>query len=211
MAANWGGTKTKRRVEESMSRRSAQPSRRSAVEPFLAMDVMRAAIDLEAAGRSRHPHGGRPARRAGAEAGARRRAAPLADGRLGYTEALGLRRLRAAHRRATTARPTASTCSPERIAVTTGSSAGFNLAFLAAFDPGDRIALAAPGYPAYRNILGALGLEVVDIETSAETRHVITPEMLAAAHREGAARRRAGGEPGQSDRHDDAARRRSAR
>ena len=51
-----------------------------------------------------------------------------------------------------------------RIAVTTGSSAAFNLAFLAMFDPGDRVAIAAPGYPAYRNIMAALGLEVVEIE-----------------------------------------------
>ena len=73
-------------------------------------------------------------------------------------------------------------CRRTRIAVTTGSSAGFNLAFLAAFDAGDRIALAAPGYPAYRNILAALGLVVVDIETTAAARHVITPAMLAEAH-----------------------------
>ena len=53
---------------------------------------------------------------------------------------------------------------PARIAVTTGSSAAFNLAFLAMFDPGDRVAIAAPGYPAYRNIMAALGLEVVEIE-----------------------------------------------
>ena len=59
--------------------------------------------------------------------------------------------------------------------ITTGSSAGFNLAFLAPSIAGDRIALAAPGYPAYRNILAALGPEVVDIETTAAARHVITP------------------------------------
>ena len=52
----------------------------------------------------------------------------------------------------------------DAIAVTTGSSAAFNLAFLAMFDPGDRVAIAAPGYPAYRNIMAALGLEVVEIE-----------------------------------------------
>ena len=46
--------------------------------------------------------------------------------------------------------------------VTTGSSAGFVLAFLAPFDPGHRVAITAPGYPAYRNILEALGLEPVD-------------------------------------------------
>src|SRR5262249_23171343 len=74
--------------------------------------------------------------------------------------------------------------SPDRVAVTTGSSAAFSLAFLAAFDAGERIALAAPGYPAYRNILAALGIDVVEIETTAAARHVITPEMLAAAHAE---------------------------
>ena len=109
----------------------------------------------------------------------------LADGRLGYTEALGIRRLRAR-----IARYYGEThgidVSPERIAVTTGSSAGFNLAFLAAFDPGDRIALAAPGYPAYRNILGALGLEVVEIEV--ERRDA--PRAHAGDARRGACRRR---------------------
>ena len=49
--------------------------------------------------------------------------------------------------------------------MTTGSSAAFNLAFLAMFDAGDRVAIAAPGYPAYRNIMAALGLEVVEIST----------------------------------------------
>ena len=164
-----------------MSRRSAQPSRRSAVEPFLAMDVMRAAIDLEATGRRViHMEVGQPGAPAPKPVLEAARHA-LADGRLGYTEALGIRRLRTR-----IARYYGEThgidVSPERIAITTGSSAGFNLSFLAAFDHGDRIALAAPGYPAYRNILGALGLEVVDIETSGEARHVITPEMLAAAH-----------------------------
>ncbi len=56
---------------------------------------------------------------------------------------------------------------PARVAVTTGSSGGFVLAFLAAFDPGDRVALARPGYPAYRNILTALGCEVVEIACGA--------------------------------------------
>src|SRR4029079_9995246 len=57
--------------------------------------------------------------------------------------------------------------SPERVVVTTGSSGGFPLAFLGCFDAGDRVALAAPGYPAYRNILAALNLEAVDLPTSA--------------------------------------------
>ena len=52
----------------------------------------------------------------------------------------------------------------ERVVVTTGSSGGFILAFLACFQPGARVAITAPGYPAYRNILIALGLEPVAIE-----------------------------------------------
>lgn len=71
---------------------------------------------------------------------------------------------------------------PERVAVTTGSSAGFTLAFLAAFNPGDRVAVASPGYPAYRNILQALGLEVVEIELTPNTGPNITPRQLERAH-----------------------------
>ena len=67
--------------------------------------------------------------------------------------------------------------------VTTGSSGGFILAFLALFEPGDRVALANPGYPPYRHILTALGCEPVLIETSAETRWAMTGKALIAAHR----------------------------
>jgi aspartate/methionine/tyrosine aminotransferase len=145
-----------------------QPSQRSAVDPFLAMEVLQAAVEREAAGhRVIHMEVGQP----GAPAPrpvleAARRA--LEDGRFRYTEALGLRRLReriAAHYHHAYGMDVPHT----RIAVTTGSSAGFNLAFLSAFDHGDRIALATPGYPAYRNLLGARGLEVVNIETGAES------------------------------------------
>lgn len=67
---------------------------------------------------------------------------------------------------------------PACIAVTTGSSGAFQLVFLAAFDPGDRVALASPGYPAYRNILAALGVEVIEIQTGPETRYQPSPELL---------------------------------
>lgn len=67
--------------------------------------------------------------------------------------------------------------------VTTGSSAGFILAFLAAFEPGDRMAVALPDYPPYRHILTALGCEPVGIETTAQTRWSITGELLLAEHR----------------------------
>ena len=169
---------------EGVRRSRPAASKRSAVEPFLAMEVMRAAVDQEALGkRVIHMEVGQPGSPAPRPVLAAAHAA-LEDGRLGYTEALGIRRLRS--RIAQYYRETHDIDLPiERIVVTTGSSAGFNLAFLAAFDVGDRIALASPGYPAYRNILGALGLEVVDIETRAEDRHVVTPEMLAEAHARG--------------------------
>ncbi|QBE49794.1 pyridoxal phosphate-dependent aminotransferase [Leucobacter triazinivorans] len=70
---------------------------------------------------------------------------------------------------------------PTTVAVTTGSSGAFQLVFLAAFDPGDRVALASPGYPAYRNILTALGVHVVEIPTGPATRYRPTPELLDAA------------------------------
>lgn len=73
---------------------------------------------------------------------------------------------------------------PGTVAVTTGSSGAFQLVFLAAFDPGDRVALASPGYPAYRNILAALGVQVVEIPTGPDTRYQPTPALLDAAVQE---------------------------
>ena len=105
----------------------------------------------------------------------------LAKGRLGYTDALGLDDLRkriAQHY----FEKYAVEIDPHRIAVTTGSSGGFNLAFLAAFDVGDKIGLPSPGYPAYRNILAALGLEVIEIETTADDRWTLSERALREAH-----------------------------
>jgi aspartate/methionine/tyrosine aminotransferase len=124
---------------------------------------------------------GQPAASAPATAIAAARAA-LGRGRLGYTETLGIPTLRARiarHYRDVHGIDT----DPARVVVTTGSSAGFILAFLALFEPGDRVAVALPGYPPYRHILRALGCEAVAIDTSAATRWTITPEMLIAAHR----------------------------
>src|SRR5258705_10716918 len=73
--------------------------------------------------------------------------------------------------------------SSDRVIVTTGSSGGFPLVFLASFDAGDRVALAAPGYPAYRNILAALNLEAVDLPASAADRFQPTVEALEKAGR----------------------------
>jgi aspartate/methionine/tyrosine aminotransferase len=108
--------------------------------------------------------------------------AALAGGRIGYTETLGIPSLRAR-----IARHYADTyglaLDPARVVVTTGSSGGFILAFLALFEPGDRVALVNPGYPPYRHILSALGCAPVLIDTSAETRWALTPDALMAEHR----------------------------
>ncbi len=162
---------------------SIKASLRSGVEPFLAMDVLEAAGRREAAGDTVvHMEIGQPGARAPAAVVAAAQAA-LAEGRFGYTEARGIRPLR--ERISRHYRETYGVDVPEsRIMVTTGSSGAFNLAFLGAFNPGDRIALTAPGYPAYRNILRALGLEPVEIPVGADTRWVLTPELLEEAHRE---------------------------
>lgn len=101
----------------------------------------------------------------------------LKHGRIGYTEALGLRELREAIAGHYRLRHRVDV-DPDRIAVTTGSSAAFNLAFLGLFDAGDAVAIARPGYPAYRNILKALGLNVVEVPVTAETGYTLTPASL---------------------------------
>lgn len=101
----------------------------------------------------------------------------LTSGNLGYSVALGIAELR--ERIASSyAQRYGITVAVDDVVVTTGSSGGFLLAFLACFDVGDRVAMAAPGYPCYRNILAALGCEVVEIECGPETRFQPTAEML---------------------------------
>jgi aspartate/methionine/tyrosine aminotransferase len=103
------------------------------------------------------------------------------DDPLGYTGPLGtveLRREIAAHHR----RWYGLEIDPASVAVTTGASGAFVLAFLAAFDAGDRVAVVRPGYPAYRNVLQALDLEPVEIALGADTGFRLTVEALDAAH-----------------------------
>lgn len=159
-----------------------EPSRRSDVPPFMVMDVMAAAARIEAAGgHVIHMEVGQPAAGAPKTAIAAAQVA-LQAGRIDYTSALGIPSLReriARHYRDAYG----CTVSPDRIVVTTGSSGGFILAFLAMFEPGDRVAVTVPGYPPYRHILTALGCEPVLIETTNETRHALTGEALLAVHR----------------------------
>ena len=156
-------------------------SGRSDVPPFMVMDVMAAAARIEAAGgHVIHMEVGQPSASAPKTAIAAAHAA-LEGGRIDYTSALGMASLReriARHYRDTYG------CAVDagRIVVTTGSSGAFILAFLAMFEPGDRVAVTVPGYPPYRHILTALGCEPVLIETSSETRHALTGEALLAAH-----------------------------
>jgi aspartate/methionine/tyrosine aminotransferase len=160
-----------------------QPSARSGVPPFMVMDVMAAAARLEAQGRTIvHMEVGQPAAGAPAAAIAAVRAA-LGEGPHGYTATLGIDPLRQRIARAYAQRDGVEV-DPQRIVVTTGSSAAFMLAFLALFEAGDHVAVPVPGYPPYRHILSALGCEPVLIETSAATRWALTGELLLAQHRE---------------------------
>jgi aspartate/methionine/tyrosine aminotransferase len=158
-------------------------ARRAEIAPFIAMDVMSSARRLESKGRHViHMEIGEPGHGAPKPA-IEAATARLAGGRIGYTEALGLPELRAriarhyldVHGIEITA---------ERIAVTTGSSSGFVLAFLSMFDPGQRVAIASPGYPPYRTILQALGLEPVEIEVGAAQRWALDGEAIARTHAE---------------------------
>jgi aspartate/methionine/tyrosine aminotransferase len=163
------------------AKRLISASGRSDVPPFMVMDVMAAAARIEErGGRVIHMEVGQPAAPAPSTAIAAARAA--LGGRVAYTESLGIPSLRA--RIARYYRDTHGLdISPERVIVTTGSSAGFILAFLAMFEAGDRVALAVPGYPPSRHILTALGCEPVLIETTVDTRYALTGEALIAAHR----------------------------
>ncbi|MCJ2029129.1 aminotransferase class I/II-fold pyridoxal phosphate-dependent enzyme [Methylobacterium sp. J-043] len=164
-----------------MSPDPALSRRAQAVAPFLAMDVMAAAGARERRGEGVvHMEVGQPSAPAPRAVIAAAQAA-LADGRIPYTEALGLPALRAR-----IARHYAETygvsLSPERVVVTTGSSAGFVLAFLALFDAGARIGVPRPGYPAYDGILRALDLIPQPLTLRAEDRYAPTPALVRAVH-----------------------------
>jgi aspartate/methionine/tyrosine aminotransferase len=153
-------------------------SRRSQTAPFIAMDILAEAQAIEADGaKVIHMEVGEPA--FGAPRAAREALTGALDrGKtLGYTSGLGLSALRAAIA-ALYLRRYGIEVDPARVVVTSGSSAGFLLSFLALFDAGERVAIADPGYPCYRNILGTLGLEPVRIEAELASRYQPTPEAL---------------------------------
>ncbi len=161
-----------------------QVASRANVPPFHVMDL------LAAAAQRQRTHGdmlnllaGQPS--SGAPAPVRAEAIRLLQGTdpLGYTPAVGILELReaiAGHHK----RTYGVDVDPDEVIVTTGSSGGFLLAFLAAFEVGDKVAMARPGYPCYRNVLTALGIEVVEVPTGPETRFQPTVEQVAEAHAE---------------------------
>ncbi len=156
--------------------------RGGAAPPFMVMDVIAAANARQAALAPGAPRVlrmevGQPGTGAPAGAVAAVQAALRGGAALGYTEALGLPSLRAQIARHYAAWYGLDV-SARRVAVTLGASGAFPLAFLAAFDPGDRVALAAPFYPPYVNVLTALGLRPVIVETGPDTRYQPTPAML---------------------------------
>jgi aspartate/methionine/tyrosine aminotransferase len=157
---------------------SGSVARRAGIPPFYVMDVWLAAaqrqrthgdlVNLSAG----QPSVGAPA----AVLAAAERA--LRAGPLGYTVALGIPELREAIANSYSEK-FALDVTVDDVVLTTGSSGGFLLTFLACFDAGDRVAIATPSYPCYRNILSALGCEVVEIECGPQTRYQPTVEMLA--------------------------------
>jgi aspartate/methionine/tyrosine aminotransferase len=142
--------------------------RAAAVPPFHAMAMSREASAVEASGRRvLHLEVGQPATPLPTLA---REAVRLhLDDPLGYTNATGLHRLR---------RRLADRDGVEldRIVVVAGASAGFTLAFLTMFEPGDRVGVLEPGYPCYRNTLLALGMTPVPIPVGPETRWAPTAD-----------------------------------
>lgn len=152
-------------------------ARRGMVPPFIVMDVMEAAAAREVAGEHvLHLEVGQPDTGAprGVIAAAKK---ALDQDRIGYTVALGIPELRLRIARHYADRHD-QVVDPNHIMITTGSSCGFLLAFLSAFDVGDCVALASPGYPAYRNILQSLGIEVVDLITGPESNFQPTPSLI---------------------------------
>lgn len=157
-------------------------SRRADIPPFVVMEMSKAAFEMERAGRPVfHLEVGQPSTKApGLARAAAARA--LDEDLLAYTDANGIPPLReriSRHYRDAYGLE----ISPDRVIATTGSSSGFILTFLAAFDAGARVAIAAPSYPCYRNVLGAVDVEVLPIPCGPETHYQVTPQLLEAMGR----------------------------
>lgn len=155
------------------------PAQRARIDPFVVMEVVAEAARLDATtgGDVLHLEVGQPSTGAPAAAVAAARAALEGGDALGYTPAAGLAELRAA----IAARYGVAhdiEVAPERIVVTVGASGAAVLAMLAAFDPGDAVAVTVPGYPCYRQMLAAFGVRPVEVRIGPSDRFVPTPDHL---------------------------------
>ena len=165
------------------------PSSRSSIPSFIVMDVLRRAIELESEGKDIcHMEVGQPSTGASKLVLAAAKQY-LDDSILGYTNALGIDELRKKIAQHVYLEKYGTEISPERIVITTGSSAGFMLLFLGCFDLGDHIAVASSTYPCYRNIMKATGLQSVSIPVNHEYK-VTCVEL-----KQEIARRKAANEP----------------
>jgi aspartate/methionine/tyrosine aminotransferase len=159
-------------------------SSRGDVDPFIVMVILQLAAEAEAAGRHViHMEIGQPGTSAPAVARARARE-EMERHAMGYTVALGLPVLRQRIARLY-GEWYGVDLDPGRVIVTPGSSGGFLLSFTALFDPGARVGIANPGYPAYRQILKAQGLETVLIRTGLEDGYQLRPDQIAGAGLDG--------------------------
>ena len=159
------------------------PPLRADIDSFIAMDVVAKAAQLSSDG---HDIISMAVGQPGAPAPQSSRNAAkdiINSGSIGYTSAPGIEGLRtriASHYRDTYHLD----INPQRIFATTGSSAGFILAFLSMFGEGARIAIPSPGYPAYRNIIKALSMVPVEISTGPESRWTLNAQLLEQAHKQ---------------------------
>lgn len=160
-------------------------SRRSIIPPFEVMEILDSVAARRAEGRDivslcpGEPSQGAPAAVHRRAADQHRRSDPLT-----YSPPLGTGDLRAAiarHHR----RWYGLEIDPAEVGITTGASGAFVAVFLAAFEPGDRVALVRPGYPAYRNLLRSLGVDTVELSVDASSGFRLTVEHLDAARRDG--------------------------
>ncbi|MEM9099827.1 MAG: aminotransferase class I/II-fold pyridoxal phosphate-dependent enzyme [Pseudomonadota bacterium] len=153
-------------------------SQRSQTPPFYAMDVLAEAQALVREGRDIiHMEVGEPSHPAPKAATDRLEAAMRRGEGLGYTSGLGIQELREAIAALYPLRHGIE-IDPDRVVVTAGSSAGFLISFLACFETGDRLAMAEPGYPCYRNVAQSLGIEAVPLPSTLADRYQPTTEML---------------------------------
>lgn len=158
-----------------------KPSKRSVVEPFRAMDIVAKANVLSRAGNDvimmcvGQPSA--PAPKIARDAAK----AAIDNGRIGYTDSGGIKPLKERISQYYGDKYKLS-INPDRIIVTNGSSTAFTLSFLSMFEIGARVAIPAPGYPAYRNILRSLSMEPVEIQTNEKSNWVLTPDQLKKSH-----------------------------